>query len=320
MPPPSSWLRLSVPIPNDAVDLVTDALLVLGAEGIQEDYPELSREGPAISGDPGEEVPPPPDPDSGTVLLRGTLPPDVAAGDLASRLRARLDELAPLYPTLADAPIDLERIAEEDWQRRWMEHYRPLDVGSLLRIRPSWYDPQPGPRHEIVIEPGMAFGTGTHFTTAGCLESLELVMAGRRRPSVLDVGTGTGVLAIAAGYLGAGPIHAVEPDRDAVAIARTNLSLNGDAGSIRLTTGTIADDHDRHDIVLANLLAPVLVALAQDLADHLAPGGLLIASGLLLHQEPEVSAAFAAAGLEVCGRRADVEWVVLDARLRGDPI
>jgi len=312
--PHSSWLRLSVTIPIDAVDLVSDALLVLGAAGIQEEYPELAQQGPAISGDPREPVPPPPEPDSGAVVLSGTLPPGSGASGLVHRLGVRIDELTPLFPGLAGTTIELEHVKEEDWQRRWMEHYRPLDVGHKLRIRPRWYDPQPGDRHEIVIEPGMAFGTGTHFTTAGCLESLEEAMVGRDHPSVLDVGTGTGVLAIAAAHLGAGPIHAVEPDPDAVAIARTNLTLNSLAGTIRLTTGTIADDHDRHDIILANVLAPVLVALARELADHLNPGGLLIASGLLLSQEAEVTAAFAGAGLQVCGRRADLEWVVLEAR------
>jgi len=282
-------------------------LLDLGAEGLVEDYPELHDDGPAVAATAW--APEPPRSSSGRVDLAGYLPPTRSAPEIESALRARLDGLTPVFAQLADARVAIETVQEEDWGRTWREHFEGVDVGRALRIRPSWIPSREGERVELIVDPSMAFGTGTHFTTAACLEALEDGI--RAGCTVLDVGTGTGVLAIAAAKLGAREVDAVDVDADAVDVATHNAALNGVSGAITLSVGTVVDTAGRYDVVLGNLLAPVLRAIACDLAARLAPGGLLIVSGLLTGQEAEVLAAFRAEGLKAVHRRSDGEWVEL---------
>jgi ribosomal protein L11 methyltransferase len=304
----TGWHRIAVTIPAGAVDRVGDVLLAAGATGLMEDYPQLREEGPALSGDPGERAPPPPPPADGKVELAGYLPEDMDAAAALRQVQERLAAMAGF----AGARPRLERVPDEDWGRSWREHYTALDVGRRLRIRPSWEPAGDGSRCEIVIDPGMAFGTGTHFTTAACLELLEQVLDGADRPlSVLDVGTGTGVLAIGAAQLGARTVAAFDTDAEAVEVAHANLTGNGVATRIELRRGTLDEESRRFDLVLANLLAPLLCRLAPDLAAAVADGGRLIASGLLVDQKTEVVEALAAAGLSLTEARSDGEWVAL---------
>ncbi len=307
----TTWLRLAVTVPASAVEAVSEALLDAGASGIAEEYPELTRPGPALSGDPGAWSPPPPPPAAGVVTLAGYLPREVGTSAALPALQRRLEDLSRVHPALAGARPVLEQVPDEDWGRAWREHYAPVDVGRRLRVRPSWVPPREG-RLEIAIDPGMAFGTGTHGTTAGCLEALERALEHRPGAAVLDVGCGTGILAIGAVLLGAGTVTAVEIDPDAVAVARACLALNGVSHRVDLRRGSVEAAPGRHDVVLANLLAPVLVRLAGDLAGATAPGGLLIASGLLREQEGEVVAALERAGLALRRRADHDEWVVLE--------
>lgn len=306
----AGWHRIAVILPAADAERVGDLLLAAGATGLTEDYPELRAGGPALSGDPGEWAPPPPPPADGTVELAGYLPEDV---EPAAALRQVREHLRSLTGLTAAEPR-LERVPDQDWGKAWREHYRALDVGRRLRIRPSWEDPGDGSRIEIVIDPGMAFGTGTHFTTAACLTLLEERFdAAPSTPSVLDVGTGTGVLAIGAAHLGGRPVVAFDTDADAVRVARANLETNGVADRIQLWHGDLGQARGPFDLVLANLLAPVLIRLANDLADALADGGVLIASGLLVEQREEVAGAFVSAGMAVTDQRTDDEWVALVA-------
>lgn len=307
------WHRIRLQVPAGRADLLADLLLAVGASGTTEDYPELHLPGPALSGDPRETVPPPPEPSDGTVEIAGYLPADVDAVEALRSLRAMLD--AP--PGVAGLAPRLEPVPDEDWGRAWREHYAAVDVGRRLRIRPSWEAGGEGPRLEIRIDPGLAFGTGTHFTTAACLELLDESLLPSPPPtSVLDVGTGTGVLAIGAVLLGARPVVAFDADPTAVEVARANLLRNGIADRVELWQGRLAElDDGRHfDRVLANLLAPLLCELAGDLAAALADGGLLITSGLLVDQEAEVTSALEGVGLRISDRRSDGEWVALAAR------
>jgi len=313
----AGWHRIRLEVPAERAELATDLLLVAGASGIVEDYPELHLPGPAISGDPREPVPPPPSPADGRIEVWGYLDADVDAASALGSLRASLADL----PGLAGAAPRLEPVPDEDWGHAWREHYAAVDLGRRLRIRPTWEAAGEDGRLEIRIDPGLAFGTGTHFTTAACLELLEESLTPSPPPpppSVLDVGTGTGVLAIGAVLLGAGEVVAFDADPDAVDVARGNLRSNGMADRIDLWHGTLADlpTGHRFDRVLANLLAPLLCELAEDLAATLQDGGLLIASGLLVEQEAEVCAAMESAGLNVVESRSGGEWAALTASRR----
>jgi ribosomal protein L11 methyltransferase len=206
------------------------------------------------------------------------------------------------------------QVPDEDWGKGWKKDFRPLDVGRV-RVRPSWIDePAPPGAVEVVLDPGMAFGTGTHPTTALCLAALSDLVGARPGASVLDVGTGSGLLAIAARKLGAGRVAGNDEDPVAVRVARENAEQNGVA--LELTGAPVEEIPGTFDVVVANILANVLVALAPSLAAKVAPGGVLLLSGILGPQEDEVRRAHVEAGLTPLagGDRRDGEWSLLALR------
>ncbi|HEY6004687.1 MAG TPA: 50S ribosomal protein L11 methyltransferase [Anaeromyxobacter sp.] len=202
----------------------------------------------------------------------------------------------------------LDLVPDEDWGEGWKRHFAPLDVGRV-RIRPSWIEAPPPPGAvEVVLDPGMAFGTGSHATTSLCLAALSDLLALRPGASVLDVGTGSGILAIAADRLGAGRVAANDDDPKAVEVARENAGRNG--ASVEVVSRPLEAVEGTFDVVVANILANTLVELAPAIAAKLAPGGVVLLSGILAPQEEEVRRAYRALGLEPfpSGDRRDGEW------------
>jgi ribosomal protein L11 methyltransferase len=202
--------------------------------------------------------------------------------------------------------LSIHEVRDENWLESWKASFTPIRIGDFL-IRPTWSEPVADDAIEIVLDPGMAFGTGLHPTTRQCVEAVgELAVAGRR---VLDVGTGSGILAIAAAKRGAREVVAVDTDEFAVTATRENTERNQVAVDVR--RGSARDVSGTFDIVLANLVGAVLVQIAADLGEKLAPAGTLVAAGITREREPEVAAAFAALGLRVAGRAERDDWVRL---------
>lgn len=207
-------------------------------------------------------------------------------------------------------------VHEEDWAEAWKAYFPVIRVGRRLVIRPTWRRHRRQPDDVVIaLDPGMAFGTGLHPTTRLCLAALETIadrgeLAGRR---VLDVGSGSGILAIAAVRLGAATALGVDTDPIAVEATLANAARNRLARRIPARPGGLPSGEPPFGVVVANLIAGVLVPLAPLLAAELAPDGLLVASGIFVDREAEVRAAFGAAGLRVTGRREDGEWVALEA-------
>jgi ribosomal protein L11 methyltransferase len=255
------------------------------------------------------------------VMLRAYVPVD---GSQAGKLQAVAEALWHLsrieIPNFGVGEVSSRELAEEDWANAWKEHYSVRKVGRRLVIKPSWLDYVAGLEDVVVeLDPGMAFGTGLHPTTDTCLQLLEDLVHGGE--TVLDLGTGSGILSLAAAGLGAGPILALDTDEVAVRTAETNLASLGERvevgqGSLPLAHHTSppvgGEGIQQFDLVLANIIARVLVDLARDLAAVLAPAGKLLASGIIDEREAEVVEAFAAAGLAVERRVQSGNWVTLE--------
>jgi ribosomal protein L11 methyltransferase len=207
-------------------------------------------------------------------------------------------------------------VHEADWAEAWKAHFPVLRVARRLVIRPTWRRHRRAPGDVVLaLDPGMAFGTGLHPTTRLCLAGIEAladrgVLEGAK---VLDVGCGSGILAIAALKLGAASVLGVDTDPIAAEATTENARRNGLARRTRARVGSLPSGEPGHDVVLANLIASVLIALAGPLCEELRPGGVLLASGIFVDREPEVRAALERAGLGITGRSSEGEWVALEA-------
>ena len=210
--------------------------------------------------------------------------------------------------------VDTLQVHDQDWSEVWKQFYKPFRAGRSLVVKPSWepYSAQPGDRI-IEIDPGMAFGSGMHETTAMCLELLEeSVQPGQR---VIDVGTGSGILAIGAALLGAGDVLAIDIDPMAVKVAGENVAHNGLNGTVRVAQGDLLQASDAVcDVCVANIITDVICAFAAPLRAHIAPGGLFLCSGIIRERESAVTGALNAAGYTLLDIRRRGSWIAVKAR------
>ncbi len=208
--------------------------------------------------------------------------------------------------------FDYNYLSERDWNEAWKKKFVPIDVGKNLSILPPW-EKGNGSRIALIIDPGMAFGTGHHETTKTCLMLIERFSEkqdGKRK--FLDVGTGTGILSIAASKLGFNEVTGVDIDPLAIDAATRNTALNG-LGNVLIKSGSIAGVEGRFDMIAANLMSEVLISIASDIASHLKEGGTVVFSGILVGQEDGVIKAANEACLDILEKVADGRWVSLVA-------
>ncbi len=294
------WRELSVEADVEAVEAVSEILGRVG-NGTAVRPTRLIR-------DPNDELAARADPAAPFVVTAHVADDPAADASVESTERALWHLQAfGLRPV---GSLQVRTVDDADWTDAWKRHYVAQRIGRVV-IVPSWLDePMRDGEVAITLDPGMAFGTGLHPTTRGCLELLQAVepMPGR----VLDVGCGSGILALAALRLGADRAVAIDTDPQAVEATRSNADRNALADRIDVREGTLpADASEAYSLVLTNLVAAVLVELAPRLAAHVATGGTLLASGIIEPRADEVIAAMAARGLGVHGRRDDGEWVSL---------
>jgi ribosomal protein L11 methyltransferase len=284
------WLELRVPAGAEAVEAVSEILTRVGHQGIAVDLPLEPRGGTDHT-------------------VKAYLLEDGETVAKVNDVREALGHLQAfgLGPI---GELSASEIKEEDWLESWKAQFTPIRIGRFI-VRPSWSEAMSADGAiEVVLDPGMAFGTGLHPTTQQALEAIStLPMAAK---SVLDVGTGSGILAIAAAKRGASPVVAVDTDPLAVEAARENATRNGVA--IPVGDGSAADVPGRFDFVIANIVSPVLQQIAPDLVLRLAPRGTLIVAGISEPSEPQTREAFVRAGLKLLDRNQRDDWVALALR------
>lgn len=219
-----------------------------------------------------------------------------------------------LEKTGSPTPLSVRRntIPDQDWNETWKKGFHAIEVGARFTILPPWEEEKKG-RINIVIDPAMAFGTGHHETTRSCLALMETYAAGGGKDRFLDVGTGTGILAIAAAKLGFARITAIDNDPLATEATRENIVINR-APDIEIREGSLDELDGSFDFIVANIISGVLVALAPSLAAHLNPSGIAILSGILRGQENEVIDAVKHAGLNLVEQYPDGKWMSLVVR------
>lgn len=222
---------------------------------------------------------------------------------------ARLTALRHGLRRLGHATLTIRRIAPEDWAESWKRHFRPLEIGSALLLKPSWSKRRPRKGQAVVvIDPGLSFGTGQHHTTRFCLE--QLVALRRTHDTLLDVGTGSGILAISAVQVGYRAVMAIDIDPAAVRIARGNARRNRVGRKLAIDVADLAHWKipRRFNVVCANLTADVLIAEATRLVSALAPDGFLILAGILGNQFASVRAEYKTHGLKTVASGRDATW------------
>lgn len=249
--------------------------------------------------------------------IRASFSANVALGSLVEKISLYQSSLAALGLPISGGKVEVCQLPIEDWGQNWKQHFKPLPVGRRLLITPPWeLGPFPPDRLVLCIEPAMAFGTGHHATTRMCLETLEEELAnwpGKDRPSVLDVGTGTGILAIAAAGLGARRVIALDSDPEATDAAKQNLVLNRLESLVEVRQGSleVLEAGSRFTLIVANLDTKTLCPQFGALQERLLPGGRAIISGVPVEDEQRVRTAAHAEGLRVVAHRAEDGWLCL---------
>ena len=209
-----------------------------------------------------------------------------------------------------------DTFAEEDWAENWKKAFKPFRLGKNMVIKPGWMECEVREGDKVIeIDPGMAFGTGTHETTGMCVELVEKYV--REGMSAIDVGTGTGILAIAAAHMGAKDILAIDIDRVAVRVAAENVRINGYEGLIRCEAGNLLDNvNEKADIVIANIIADVIIMIAAPVKNHIAEGGKFICSGISSERRQDVYDALIEAGYNVLDVSERGGWCAMAAEIK----
>ena len=305
------WLEISVRTDGE------------GAEAVAEVLRPFAYQESVVLEQLGDEATVDPDALESVVTVKIYVPEEEDTPAMRRRVEEILYHMSRLYPF--PEPV-FRQLADEDWANAWKDHYRPFRLGRRLKIWPTWLpresDEDVNPDDIVLIlDPGMAFGTGLHPTTQGCLRALEDVV--EPGMSILDAGTGSGILAIAAAKLGATEVAAFDTDTLAVRATVDNAAQNDVADAIHVWRGELDSVRDEvtrasWDIVVANILAPVIIQLLSEkgLLDYVAPKGRLILSGIILEQGPAVEEAIAEAGGQVKDTIVAGDWITYIAGRR----
>lgn len=278
------WTAITVVTSSEAVEAVSYILTDEGSQGVQiDDAADFAHLKPGRFGKHGEIIDPQKIPHrQAGAAITGYFPAKTFVPELLPTIRQRVAKLKNYGLNPGENNVTAARINNQKWATVWQKYYHPLRITNELTIVPQWENYQPKQPQEklLVLDPGMAFGTGTHPTTKLMLQALENVIRGGE--SMIDVGTGSGVLSIAAKQLGAGTVTAYDIDEVAIRSAKKNLALNPVAQDVKVGVNSLLDGiHTQVDLVVANILAEIIVPLIPQAFENLKPGGYFLTSGII---------------------------------------
>lgn len=308
------WTELSVLTTNEAVEAVSNILHEAGASGVViEDSRELTKEridqfGEIYALNPDDF------PKNG-VIVKAYLSASSFVVETIEEIKLAIENLKKYDINVGENILTFAEVDEEDWANAWKQYYHPVKISERFTIVPTWEDYTPVSTDELIIEldPGMAFGTGTHPTTVMCLQALEKVV--KNGDSVIDVGTGSGVLSIGAAMLGASGVHALDLDEVAVTAAKENVELNKVSNKVDVVHGNLLDTvKEPADVVVANILAEIIVTFTDDAFSIVKPGGYYVTSGIIGAKKELVRDALISSGFEIEEVLMMEDWVAIIAR------
>ena len=308
------WSELSIHTKNEAVEAISNILHEAGASGVViEDSAEYAKPREDQFGEiyalSEEDFP------KSGVIIKAYLSESSFLKETVEEIKAAITNLTNYNIDIGENTVSIVEVNEEDWATAWKQYYHPVKISERFTIVPTWEDYTPVSSDELIIEldPGMAFGTGTHPTTVMCLQALEKVV--QQGDTVVDIGTGSGVLSIGAALLGAKSVHALDLDEVAVRAAKENVELNKVSNTVSVFHGNLLDTvKEPADVVVANILAEIILSFTDDAFTIVKPGGLYVTSGIIGAKRDDVKAALEASGFVIEEVLMMEDWVAIIAR------
>ncbi|MDQ0156015.1 50S ribosomal protein L11 methyltransferase [Robertmurraya andreesenii] len=308
------WSEISIHTTNEAVEPISNILHEAGASGVViEDPYELVKEREDRFGEI-YQLNPNDYPEEG-VIVKAYLPVNSFLGETVDEIKEAINGLILHQIDIGKNTVTISEVNEEEWATAWKKYYHPVKISEKFTIVPTWEEYTPVHSDELIIEldPGMAFGTGTHPTTVMSIQALERTI--EEGFQVIDVGTGSGVLSIAAAMLGASRVEALDLDEVAVNSAKINIKLNKVHDRVTVRQNNLLDGiSEPVDVIVANILAEVIVRFTDDAARLVKPGGYFITAGIILQKKQEVKDAITTAGFEIIETLQMEDWVSFIAR------
>lgn len=304
------WIEVCVAVTHEAVEAVADVLTSMGTQGVSIEDPQLIND--LRNSGTWELCDIPEQENTEIVTISAYYVKDEHIDERLAKIDAELNAIEERIGKYRFGNVRFREMAETDWANEWKQYFHVTHVGKSLVIKPSWekYEAQPG-EHVIKIDPGMAFGTGTHHTTNMCMARLEEVMP--ENATVFDVGTGSGILAIAAALLGAKEVKAVDIDSMACRVARENIADNGLSDKIEVREGDLLHGTEgQADLIIANIIADIIIMFVKDVPFRLKEGGIFLTSGIITERADDVRRAAEAAGLKYVHTTERGGWVVME--------
>ncbi len=303
------WIEVNIQTTHEGVEAVADILTSVGATGVAIEDPQLIND--LRNSGTWELCDIPEQENTEVVTVSAYYADDEKLQARLARIEEELQAVEERIGKFRFGNTRFRTVSEKDWANEWKQYFHVTHVGKSLVIKPSWeeYGAQPG-EHVIKIDPGMAFGTGTHHTTNMCMARLEKVLP--ENATVFDVGTGSGILAIAAGLLGAKAVKAVDIDGVAVRVAKENIANNNLTDIIDAREGDLLHGTEgQADLIIANIIADIIIMLLQDIPGKLKDDGIFLASGIICDRREDVEAAAKKVGMQVDHVDEKGGWVVM---------